>query len=47
MLKKLSRFYATEAGRQNEGLTEHVFRVKINFLTRTRYYLNIFYYLSR
>ena len=31
------------AGRQIKGLTEHVFGVKINFLTRTKYFLNIFF----
>ena len=31
------------AGRQIEGLTEHVFGVKINFLTKTKYFLNIFF----
>ena len=46
MSKKLSRLYATEAGRQIKGLTEHVFGVKINFLTRTEYFLNIFFDLS-
>ena len=43
MLKKISQLFATEAGRQNKGLTEHVFWVKINFLTRTKYFLNIFF----
>ena len=34
------------AGRQIKGLAEHVFGVKIHFLTRTQYILNIFFDLS-
>ena len=32
-----------EAGRQNKGLIEHVFMVKVHFLTHVEYYLTFLF----
>ena len=43
ILKKSSQLYAMEAGRQNKGLIERVFRVKVHFLTHIEYYLTFLF----